>query len=92
MNKNVHCQILLKCWSFITLRDGGGRLESLEDFQTDSPLNPTFLEIATHPPPPVNFEYCENDPGAPLTYFNDGGVRRSFWGLRCWPKGIFLGL
>ena len=31
-------------------------------------------------------------PGAPLTYFNDGGVRRIFWGLTFWPKGIFLGL
>ena len=91
MNKNVHCQILLKCWSFITLKGWGWpSWESLEDFQTNSPLNPTFLEIAAHPP--VNFEYCENDPGAPLTYFNDGGVRRIFWGLRFWPKGIFLGL
>ena len=32
------------------------------------------------------------DPGAPLTYFNDGGVRRIFLGLTFWPKGIFLGL
>ena len=41
----------------------------------------------------MNFEYCDNHPGAPLTYFNDGGggVRRIFWGLRFWPKGIFLG-
>ena len=31
-------------------------------------------------------------PGAPLTYFNDGEVRRIFWGLTFWPKGIFLGL
>ena len=31
-------------------------------------------------------------PGAPLTYFNDGGVRRIFLGLTFWPKGIFLGL
>ena len=31
------------------------------------------------------------DPGAPLTYFNDGGVRRIFLGLTLWPKGIFLG-
>ena len=30
-------------------------------------------------------------PGAPLTYFNDGGVRRIFLGLRFSPKGIFLG-
>ena len=91
MNKNVHCQILLKCWSFITLKGWGWpSWESLEDFQTDSPLHPSFLEITPHPP--VNFEYCENDPGAPLTYFNDGGVRRIFWGLRFWPKGIFLGL
>ena len=29
-------------------------------------------------------------PGAPLTYFNDGGVRRIFLGLTFWPKGIFL--
>ena len=37
---------------------------------------------------------CENglSPGAPLTYFNDGGVRRIFLGLTFWPKGIFLGL
>ena len=36
-------------------------------------------------------------PGAPLTYFNDGGeggggVRRIFLGLTFWPKRIFLGL
>ena len=31
-------------------------------------------------------------PGAPLTYFNDRGVRRILWGLTFWPKGIFLGL
>ena len=31
-------------------------------------------------------------PGAPLTYFNDGGVRRIFLGLAFRPKGIFLGL
>ena len=30
--------------------------------------------------------------GAPLTYFNDGGVWRIFLGLTFWPKGIFLGL
>ena len=30
-------------------------------------------------------------PGAPLTYFNDGGVRRIFLGLTLWPKGIFWG-
>ena len=34
----------------------------------------------------------KSHPGAPLTYFNDGGVRRIFWGLTFWPKGIFLGL
>ena len=28
-------------------------------------------------------------PGAPLTYFNDGGVRRIFLGLTFWPEGIF---
>ena len=35
-------------------------------------------------------------PGAPLTYFNDGGgrggVRRIFLGLTFWPKRIFMGL
>ena len=31
-------------------------------------------------------------PGAPLTYFSDGGVRRIFLGLTFRPKGIFLGL
>ena len=36
-------------------------------------------------------------PGAPLTYFNDGGeggggVRRIFLGLTFWPKRIFWGL
>ena len=31
-------------------------------------------------------------PGAPLTYFNDGGVRRIFLGLTFWPNGIFSGL
>ena len=31
-------------------------------------------------------------PGAPLTYFNDGGVQRIFLGLTFQPKGIFLGL
>ena len=31
-------------------------------------------------------------PWAPLTYFNDGGVRRIFLGLTFWPKGIFWGL
>ena len=31
-------------------------------------------------------------PGAQLTYFNDGGIRRIFLGLTFWPKGIFLGL
>ena len=30
------------------------------------------------------------NPGAPLTYFNDGGVRRIFLRLTFWPKGIFL--
>ena len=34
-------------------------------------------------------------PGAPLTYFNEGGGGvgpRDFLGLTFWPKGIFLGL
>ena len=34
-------------------------------------------------------------PGATLTYFNDGGgggIRVIFWGLKFWPKVIFLGL
>ena len=37
---------------------------------------------------------CENglSPGAPLTYFNDRGVRRIFLGLTFWPKGIIWGL
>ena len=30
-------------------------------------------------------------PGAPLTYFNDEGVRRIFLGLTFWPKGNFFG-
>ena len=30
-------------------------------------------------------------PGAPLTYFNDGGVRVIFLGLKFWPKVIFFG-
>ena len=30
-------------------------------------------------------------PGAQLTYFNDGGIRRIFLGLTFWPKGIFFG-
>ena len=30
-------------------------------------------------------------PGAPLTYFNDGGIRVIFLGLKFWPKVIFLG-
>ena len=30
-------------------------------------------------------------PGAPLTYFNDGGGG-IFLGLIFWPKGIFFGL
>ena len=34
---------------------------------------------------------CHN-PRDPLTYFNDGGVRRILLGLTFWPKGIFLGL
>ena len=34
----------------------------------------------------------DHPPGAPLTYFNDGGVRRIFLGLAFRPKGIFLGL
>ena len=33
------------------------------------------------------------NPGAPLTYFNDGGGGLSdFLGLKFWPKVIFLGL
>ena len=28
-------------------------------------------------------------PGAPLTYFNDGGIRVIFLGLKFWPKVIF---
>ena len=35
--------------------------------------------------------YMSLGPGAPLTYFNDGGVRRIFLGLTFWPKGIFFG-
>ena len=31
-------------------------------------------------------------PGAPLTYFNDGGVRVIFLGLKFWPKVIFFGV
>ena len=32
------------------------------------------------------------DPGAPLTYFNDGGGSEGFfWGLIFWPKGVFFG-
>ena len=30
-------------------------------------------------------------PGAPLTYFNDRGIRVIFLGLKFWPKVIFFG-
>ena len=42
--------------------------------------------------------YCtystiSSTPGAPLSYFNDGGGwRLIFWGLKFWPNVIFLGL
>ena len=52
--------------------------------QCDTNLRPTFVVICG----PV----LVTTPGAPLTYFNDGGVRRIFLGLTFWPKGIFLGL
>lgn len=54
--------------------------------QCDTNLRPTFVVICG----PV----LVTTPGAPLTYFNDGGggVRRIFLGLRFWPKEIFLGL
>ena len=51
--------------------------------QCDTNLRPTFVVICG----PV----LVTTPGAPLTYFNDGGVRRIFLGLTFWPKGIFLG-
>ena len=34
----------------------------------------------------------EQCPGAPLTFFNDGGGPKDFFGSDIWPKGIFLGL
>ena len=43
----------------------------------------------------INVLYWKGlDPGAPLTYFNDGGgggFRRIFLSLIFWPKGIFWG-
>ena len=41
--------------------------------------------------------FCGTHPGAPLTYFNDGGRGgeggpSDFLGLTFWPKLIFLGL
>ena len=32
---------------------------------------------------------CTEDPGTPLTYFNDGEVRVIFLGLKFWAKVIF---
>ena len=41
----------------------------------------------------VKMKVCNRyTPGAPLTYFNDGGVQVIFLGLKFWPKVIFLGL
>ena len=53
--------------------------------QCDTNLRPTFVVICG----PV----LVTTPGAPLTYFNEGGggVRTIFLGLTFWPKGIFLG-
>ena len=34
----------------------------------------------------------EFTPGAPLTYFNNGGLRVIFLGLKFWPKVVFWGL
>ena len=39
----------------------------------------------------VSIRMWGSAPGALLTYFNDGGVRRIFLGLKFWPKGIFWG-
>ena len=63
----------------------------------DSILGPTFFSLYMNDLPEVikfsNIEsYIDGTPGAPLTYFTDGGVRRIFLGLTFWPKGIFLGL
>ena len=59
---------------------------SLQDLQSTLSKTDTF---GTGTKCPSQRGVC---PGAPLTYFNDGGVRRIFWGLTFWPKGIFLGL
>ena len=39
----------------------------------------------------MNFEYCENDPGGPLTYFNDGGGPKDFLGSEILAKRDFFG-
>ena len=41
---------------------------------------------------PSNLFLKSSTPGAPLTYFNDGGVQVIFLGLKFWPKVIFWGL
>ena len=52
--------------------------------QCDTNLRPTFVVICG----PV----LVTTPGAPLTYFNDGGVQRIFWVWHFGQKGFFLGL
>ena len=86
---------------------GGSRPHFLENHKESlrkSPPPPQFESLVSPPPPPhfqsssvvpVNLKVCV--PGAPHTYFDDGGrggggVRGIFLGLKCWPKGMFLGL
>ena len=38
-------------------RDGGPFWETVEDFQTDTPLHHCFLDMTPH-----KIKYCENDP------------------------------
>ena len=72
----IHCVVDSICWCLCIC------LTLLLWF---NPIVVTFLLFL-----PVSISY--RLPGAPLTYFNDGGVRRIFWGLTFWPKGIFWGL
>ena len=56
------------------------------------PLKPWLLRPPIFPSPKMSLWYRVRIPGAPLTSFNDSGVRVIFLGLKFWPKVIFLGL
>ena len=48
----------VKGWSFIACDRGHGYSRKPEDFETDTQIHRSFLEMT--PPPPIEFSFCES--------------------------------